>query len=99
MVQTPAILENEAMLWSLMPKEPPARADDAWRLLAAVFESALSELSPEERVFLKMRLLHGCTVSEIARAFHFGVRSFRRRFNQLLVTLRRFIVVVPSTRH
>ena len=99
MVRTRANLDSEAMLWSLMPEaEPPARAED-WRLLAAAFHTAVSELSPEERVFLKMRLLHGCTVSEIARAFHFDARSFRRRFKQLLVTLHRLIVAVPSTRH
>ena len=106
MVQTPTHLDSDAMLCSLMPAvELPAPApasapaDEAWRCLSAAFESALSELSPEERVFLKMRLLHGCTVSEIARAFHFEARSFRRRFHELLVTMQRLIAVAPPMYH
>ena len=88
------------MLYLLMPDvEPPAPTDEAWRFLSASFESALSELSPEERVFLKLRLLHGCTVSEIARAFHFEAWSFRRRFHELLVTMQRLITVAPSRCH
>lgn len=42
---------------------------------------------------------HGCAVREIARAFHFEARSFRRRFHQLLVTLQRLIVAAPSACH
>ena len=104
MVQTPAHLDSDAMLCSLMPEvEPPAPApapaDGAWRCLSTAFESALSELSPEERVFLKMRLLHGCTVSEIARAFHFEACSFRRRFHELLVTMQRLITLAPPRCH
>ena len=100
MVQTLAHFDSDAMLCSLMPEvEPSALADEAWRFLSASFESALSELSPEERVFLKMRLLHGCIVSEIARAFHVEAWSFRRRFHELLVRLQRLIVVVAPTRH
>ena len=92
--------ECQVMLGTLLPRvEPTARVEDAWQIVSRTFESALAELSAEERVYLKMRLLHGCTVNEIARAFHVDESSFRRRFRHLLKTLRRLIVVVPSQYH
>ena len=85
------------MLGALLPRvEPSAQVEDAWQLVSKTFEKAVAELSAEERVYLKMRLLHGCTVNEIARAFHLDESLFRRRFCHLLKTLKRLIVVVPS---
>ena len=86
MAQTPTNLEQASP------------ADRVWQDAGVALERVLGELSPEERVFLKMRVLHGCTVSEIARAFHFEAPSFRRRFRSLLETLSRHVTTVPRER-
>ncbi len=62
----------------------------AWDDAGTALERELGEFTAEERVFVKMRVLDGCTVNEIARAFHLNARSFRRRFEHLLS---RFIAI------
>lgn len=96
MARTPTHLETQARLASAIAEtEHPESADRAWRDAGAALERALGELTPEERVFLKLRVLHGCTLNEIARAFHFEPPPFRRRFRNLLETLSKLVRAEP----
>ena len=74
---------------------PPEREVEARRLVAELLASALLRLTAEERVFLKMRYVHGCTVNEIARAFHEDADEFRRRFNRILAKTRKLVTSLP----
>jgi RNA polymerase sigma factor (sigma-70 family) len=54
----------------------------------AALRAALSELTPEDRVILKLRFLDGCTVGEIATALGVSERPLYPRLRRLFHRLR-----------
>jgi RNA polymerase sigma factor (sigma-70 family) len=67
-----------------------AKAEDASRAhLEAVLEGALTRLSSDERVFVRMRFEDGSRINEIAKAFHIPEKAFYRRFQRTLRRLRK----------
>ena len=66
-----------------------ARREDAIRArLEEALDGALEELSPDERVFVRMRFEDGSRINEIAKTFHLPERTFYRRFQRTLRSLR-----------
>jgi RNA polymerase sigma factor (sigma-70 family) len=66
------------------------KVEEASRVeLEAALERALARLSPEERVFVRMRFEEGSRINEIAQAFHIPEKAFYRRFQRTLRRLRK----------
>jgi len=67
-----------------------ARSEDASKArLEAELQRAREKLTPDERVFVRMRFEDGSRINEIAKAFHIPEKVFYRRFQRILRRLRR----------
>jgi RNA polymerase sigma factor for flagellar operon FliA len=72
------------------PDESLSREEDGnlARRAAAVLALAVSDLSAEDQLIVRLRFQDDCTVADISRALHLEQKSLYRRFDKVLQTLR-----------